>query len=117
MTGIIVKGLENKSFSLLDFYLARIRRILPGLIGLCAAVLLMGWFLLAPDDYIKMGEHAQDALLFKSNNTFRKEVGYFDALAHDKWLLHTWSLSVEWQFYIVLPLLMYPIWIITKIKK
>lgn len=117
MTGIIVKGLENTNFSLLNFYLARVRRILPGLIGLCVAVILVGWVLLAPDDYIKMSEHVQDALLFKSNNTFRKEAGYFDVASHDKWLLHTWSLSVEWQFYIILPLLIYPLWLITKSKK
>jgi peptidoglycan/LPS O-acetylase OafA/YrhL len=117
MTGIIVKGLENQNFSVLDFYFARIRRILPGLIGLCVAVLLIGWFLLAPDDYMKTAEHVQDVLLFKSNSTFSKEAGYFDALSHEKWLLHTWSLSVEWQFYIILPLLIYPVWLIKKRKK
>ena len=117
MTGIITQGVENKNFSVIDFYFARVRRILPGLIGLCVTVLAIGWLLLAPDDYVKMAEHVKDALSFSSNNTFRKEAGYFDALSHDKWLLHTWSLSVEWQFYIILPLLMYPVWFFTKSKK
>ena len=114
MTGIIVEGLEKKEFSLVEFYFARLRRIMPGLAALCGVVLVIGWFLLAPDDYIKMAEHVRDTLLFSSNNTFRKEAGYFDALSHDKWLLHTWSLSVEWQFYMLLPLLLYLLWSIRK---
>jgi peptidoglycan/LPS O-acetylase OafA/YrhL len=117
MTGIIVKGLEGQKFSLLDFYFARIRRILPGLTGLSIAVIAIGWFLLAPDDYVKMAEHVQDALVFTSNNTFRKESGYFDALSHDKWMLHTWSLSVEWQFYIILPFIVWISWVIGKSRK
>ena len=114
MTGIIFEGMSNKKFSLVKFYFARLRRIVPGLIVLCAVTLIIGWFLLAPDDYITMAEHVRDALVFSSNNTFRKEAGYFDALSHDKWLLHTWSLSVEWQFYLLLPLLLKCIWIIKK---
>jgi peptidoglycan/LPS O-acetylase OafA/YrhL len=114
MTGIIVEGLEKKEFSLVEFYFARLRRIMPGLAALCGVVLIIGWFLLAPDDYVQMAEHVRDALLFSSNNTFRKEAGYFDALSHDKWLLHTWSLSVEWQFYMLLPLLLYLLWSIRK---
>lgn len=114
MAGIILKGISNKKFSLIEFYFARLRRIAPGLIALCAATIAMGWFLLAPDDYIKMAEHVRDALIFSSNNTFRKEAGYFDTLSHDKWLLHTWSLSVEWQFYLILPLLLNFVWLITK---
>lgn len=114
MTGIIVEGLEKKKFSLIEFYFARLRRIMPGLAAICGVILIIGWFLLAPDDYVKMAEHVRDALLFSSNNTFRKEAGYFDALSHDKWLLHTWSLSVEWQFYMLLPVLLYFLWSIRK---
>jgi peptidoglycan/LPS O-acetylase OafA/YrhL len=114
MTGIISRGMEKKKFSIMEFYFARLRRILPGLAVLCSVLLVIGWFLLAPDDYVKMAEHARDSLLFSSNNTFRKEAGYFDALSHDKWLLHTWSLSVEWQFYILLPLILNLIWLVRK---
>ena len=43
------------------------------------------------------------ALAFVSNIKFWREAGYFDAASHEKWLLHTWSLAVEWQFYLLLP--------------
>ncbi len=114
MTGIIVSGLESNKFSILSFYFARVKRIAPALVALCVVVLILGWFLLAPDDYSTLAKHVKDSLLFVSNNTYRKESGYFDVLSHEKWLLHTWSLSVEWQFYLLLPLILYGSWLIKK---
>jgi peptidoglycan/LPS O-acetylase OafA/YrhL len=114
MTGIIVSGLESKRFSILKFYTARIKRIIPALLFLCVILLGIGWFLLAPDDYRTLAEHVRDSLFFVSNNTYRKESGYFDVLSHEKWLLHTWSLSVEWQFYIILPVILYVAWLINQ---
>ena len=110
MTGIIVSALERGSFSLWSFYLARARRIMPALIVLCAAVLLLGWFILMPKEYQPLGRHARESLLFVSNLTYLAEAGYFDTASHEKWLLHTWSLSVEWQFYLLQPLLLMGIW-------
>lgn len=104
MTGIIISGLERSSFSLWDFYLARARRIVPALLVLCASLLLLGWFSLPSLDYKALATHVATALAFVSNIQFWKEAGYFDVASHEKWLLHTWSLSVEWQFYILLPL-------------
>lgn len=114
MTGIIISGLESSKFSILAFYFARIKRIIPALLFLCVVLLIIGWFLLAPDDYQTLAKHVKDTLLFVSNNTYRKESGYFDAVSHEKWLLHTWSLSVEWQFYIILPLIFYAAWLVNK---
>ena len=113
MTGIIFKGLNNNnpaSFSLLSFYLARAKRIIPALLTLCAALLILGWFLLPATEYAQLGKHSFGAASFISNVIFWQEAGYFDADSHDKWLLHTWSLSVEWQFYIILPLVLMAIW-------
>jgi peptidoglycan/LPS O-acetylase OafA/YrhL len=110
MTGIVVKGLERGSFSIIAFYLARARRILPALVVLCMALLVIGWFFLLPPDYKLLGSHAAYALSFVSNVEFWLEAGYFDVASHEKWLLHTWSLSVEWQFYLLLPLLLWVIW-------
>lgn len=104
MTSIIISGLEQGRFSLWGFYLARARRIIPALLVLCISLLILGWFWLPPIDYKMLGTHAATALAFVSNLKFWREAGYFDVASHEKWLLHTWSLSVEWQFYILLPL-------------
>lgn len=104
MTGIIISGLERGNFSLWGFYLARARRIIPALLVLCATLLMLGWLWLPSADYKPLATHVVTALAFVSNVKFWREAGYFDAASHEKWLLHTWSLSVEWQFYILLPL-------------
>ncbi|MDT3736058.1 MAG: acyltransferase family protein [Denitratisoma sp.] len=105
MTRIILGPLAQGRFSVFGFYLARARRIFPALAALSALLLLYGWFALSPMDYKLLAKHAGASLLFLSNQVYWKESGYFDADAHEKWLLHTWSLSVEWQFYLLYPLL------------
>ncbi|MCZ7655197.1 MAG: acyltransferase [Rhodocyclaceae bacterium] len=105
MTRIILGPLAVARFSLLRFYFARARRIFPALAVVCVLLLLYGWFHLSPMDFKQLAKHAGTSLLFVSNQTYWKESGYFDADAHEKWLLHTWSLSVEWQFYLIYPLL------------
>lgn len=104
MTGIILSRLNHQKFSLMAFYAARCRRIIPPLMVLCAILMLMGYFLMPPDEYQRMAEHAVSSLSFISNVVYFKQGGYFDTGSVYKWLLHTWSLSVEWQFYLLLPL-------------
>lgn len=106
MCAIILNGQEQRTFSIWRFYLARARRIWPALIVLCAVLLALGWFLLMPLEYKQLGKHARESLLFSSNLVYLDEAGYFDVAAQEKWLLHTWSLSVEWQFYLILPLVL-----------
>ena len=103
MTGIIFRGIEQDKFSLLKFYIARANRIIPALGILCLVLLILGWFYHPPIDYKILGKHVQRSIFFVSNFLYLKESGYFDAASHEKWLLHTWSLSVEWQFYIIYP--------------
>lgn len=105
MTSIILGGMAAGRFSLSAFYLGRARRILPALLVLGASLLLFGWFWLIPDTYATLAENVAASLLFVSNLTYMN-VGYFDAPAHENWLLHTWSLSVEWQFYLVYPVVL-----------
>ncbi|MEH6449846.1 MAG: acyltransferase family protein [Oleispira sp.] len=110
MTGIIYKGLVDQSFSILKFYLARAKRIIPALLVLCTVLLALGWVYLPAVEYEQLGKHVFGAITFLSNFIFRSESGYFHPTSDETWLLHTWSLSVEWQFYILLPLVLAVIW-------
>jgi len=110
MTGIVVSGLERGELSLAMFYIARARRILPALIVVCAVLLAVGYWVLLPPDYKQLGTHTIFTLVFSSNIQFWREGGYFDTASHDKWLLHTWSLGLEWQFYMLLPVALYGLW-------
>lgn len=106
MTNIIMRGIYENNFSLLSFYGSRIRRIVPALIFMCGTVLIVGFFILLPQDYEFLGKHVRDSVTFISNYTYEREAGYFDQESKSKWILHTWSLSVEWQFYLIYPILL-----------
>lgn len=106
MAGIVIGGFERHSFALFDFYMARARRIVPALLVVVVTVLLVGAFILMPYDYQDVGRHARESVFFTSNLRYLSESGYFDTASHQKWLLHTWSLSVEWQFYLGYPLVL-----------
>jgi peptidoglycan/LPS O-acetylase OafA/YrhL len=106
MTEIILGRMQEKRFSVLEFYAGRAKRILPALATVCLALMAGGYFWLIPSDLQMLGEHAAAAISFISNLTFSGERGYFDAPMRETWLLHSWSLSVEWQFYIIYPLLL-----------
>lgn len=105
MTGIIFTGLQQQKFSLLGFYASRARRIIPALLTLCVALLIFGYVYLPLDDFRESIRTIKSSLLFSSNFLFAKDGNYFDAPLHENWLLHTWSLSVEWQFYMLYPVL------------
>ena len=106
MTSIIIKKLEIRTFSFNGFILARIERIVPALLFLCFVLLIFGWFFLSPEDYRALAKHSGGSITFLSNVIYLMESGYFDSTSHEKWLLHTWSLSVEWQFYIIYPIIL-----------
>ncbi|MCX2524574.1 acyltransferase family protein [Larsenimonas rhizosphaerae] len=106
MTGIIFRGIDRQTFSLWKFYKARADRIIPALAVLCLALALFGWFFEYDVVYKTISKHIIASLGFISNIIYWRESGYFDASSHEKWLLHTWSLSVEWQFYIIYPLVL-----------
>lgn len=113
MAALMMRGLESgqgQGALLWSFYFARARRIVPALVVLVAVLLAIGWWTLSPADYAQLATHAQYALVFASNHEFFSEAGYFDVASHEKWLLHTWSLAVEWQFYLILPILFLVVW-------
>jgi len=106
MTSIILTSFEKNNFSLIGFYASRARRILPPLLLLCIMLMVLGWFVLTPIDYAVLAKHAASSMSFISNVAYWLEAGYFDGSSKEKWLLHTWSLSAEWQFYLLYPILL-----------
>lgn len=106
MSSIIFTQLSQQRFNLLNFYIARANRIIPALGVLCFSLLIFAWFFLPPLDYAQLSKHVATSMSFLSNFMYFSEAGYFDSASQEKWLLHTWSLSVEWQFYLIYPLLL-----------
>jgi peptidoglycan/LPS O-acetylase OafA/YrhL len=101
MTGILLKPQQSP----LGFYAARGRRIIPALAVLCAVLLAAGAIFLTPADYVALSGQAGASIAFVSNiSSWWREGDYFGPNANANWLLHTWSLSVEWQFYMLYPL-------------
>ena len=104
MTGIIFRGMEQNSFSIMKFYVARANRLIPALAVFCIVTLILGWFFLTPWDYKTVGRDVATTMLFVSNIIYSLTGDYFDS--GNNFLLHTWTLSVEWQFYIVYPIIL-----------
>lgn len=102
LAGEIASG----TFSILNFYDRRIRRIVPALAVVLLTTLWLGKFLLLPGDYKSMAASAAYAAFGASNFFFLSNTGYFDQSSDLMPLLHTWSLGVEEQFYLVWPLLL-----------
>lgn len=107
---IIIGSLERNSFSFVEFYIRRVKRIFPALLLVLIACFAFGWVALLADEYKQLGKHIAGGAGFISNFLFWNESGYFDNAAETKPLLHLWSLGVEEQFYIVWPLLLWFAW-------
>ena len=105
MTSIVTSRLRTNSFYFIDFYLARLYRILPALLFLCSIVFVFGLLFVDPLTFKAIGKHSLSSVGFFSNLVYNAESGYFSENSRLNWLLHTWSLSVEWQFYCLYPLL------------
>ena len=98
---------EQGTFSLTGFWERRIRRILPALFAVTIATLAAGWLLLLPDAYSSLGQSAIAVAALRANILFSRQTGYFEAEAQEKPLLHTWSLAVEEQFYLLIPVILF----------
>jgi len=104
---IIFSQNQQGTFSFAAFYERRIRRIFPTLIIVLFACCMFGWFFLTANEYAHLGKHVASGSIFLSNFVSWSEASYFDNTASSKPLLHLWSLSIEEQFYIIWPLLIF----------
>ena len=110
ITMMLVADMETGRFSLLQFYERRARRILPALALVVAVTSLVAWFWLLPTDLQKYSESVIAVALFVSNFFFWQTDNYFSPVADLSPMLHTWSLAVEEQFYLLFPLALVVIW-------
>ena len=102
MTLLLDKELNHKS--ILEFYFRRIKRLLPALIFVVFISLILGFLLISEESLERVGKTTLSSIFFVSNFYFWREWGYFDLYSLNKPLLHTWSLSLEMQFYIAVPI-------------
>ena len=107
ISGIIFDDLRAGTFSFVEFYSRRIRRIFPALLLVCGACLLFGWLVLLPDQFRRLGLHTVGGALFSSNFVLLNESGYFDVASALKPLRHLWSLGIEEQYYLLWPVLLF----------
>ncbi len=110
ITTILLNEHEQGKFSIVNFYERRARRILPALFVVMLACLPFAWFWLLPNDLANFSESLIAVSVFASNILFWQETGYFDTASELKPLLHTWSLAVEEQYYVLFPLFITLVW-------
>lgn len=106
ITTIIAEEVKKGRFSIVNFYERRARRIFPALFLVMGVCIISAWFLLLPGDMKEFADSITAVSLFLSNFLFWYQSGYFDTAAEMKPMLHTWSLAVEEQFYVIFPLLL-----------
>lgn len=117
ITSIINKELQTSQFSFAHFYARRIRRILPVFFVVVYISSVAAYLMLLPEDYIKFVNSTINAALYYSNMYFLNQDNYFTLGAQEFPLLHTWSLSVEEQYYIFWPLVLFGLSKITHKSK
>lgn len=111
---LVVGQLDQQRFSFINFYMRRFRRLFPVYFVVILVTSIFSYWLLLPVDFKDFGQSVIASVLYVSNILFFMESGYFDSASHLKPLLHTWSLSVEEQFYMFFPFIA---WLCFRIKR
>jgi len=110
ITGILLRNLREGRLSLWDFWARRVRRIAPAAVAMVLGTLALGAYLSTPAGFESLGRTLVAHVLFASNCYFSQDQGYFAESADALPLLHTWSLAVEEQFYLIFPLVLMGVW-------
>ncbi|MEP4053449.1 MAG: acyltransferase family protein [Litorimonas sp.] len=107
ITRNITQNVERGKFSFLDFYFRRAARLMPAVLTVVLLTLIAGYFFLSSQDYNRLGFSSFLSSISLSNIFFWTEAGYFAQASDTKPLLHTWSLAVEEQFYLIWPIFLF----------
>ena len=110
ITSLIVAEKEREEFSIINFYERRARRILPALFFMSLVCVPFSFLLMSPIQLKEFSDSLISIPLFVSNFVFWSESGYFSTVAEEKPLLHTWSLAVEEQYYLLFPIFILIFW-------
>lgn len=110
ITTIILSDMNSGKFSIVNFYERRARRILPALFFVMLCSVPLAWLWLLPHHLKDFSESLTAISIFSSNILFWLETGYFGTVSELKPMLHTWSLSVEEQFYVLFPVFLMALW-------
>ncbi|MEQ8693118.1 MAG: acyltransferase family protein [Pseudomonadales bacterium] len=106
ITGVILSDLERKKFEISGFLVRRLRRLYPALAAVLGLATIPGLFILLPEAAEDLGEGMATSAVFLSNFLYFTEDGYFEGPSKLKFYIHTWSLAIEEQFYLLFPLVL-----------
>ncbi len=114
---IVSRAVEVKNFNLIEFYTRRIGRIIAPILPVVVATFVVGYSMLPPSAFSDFGRYAIGMLTFTSNVMFWRESGYFNADNAYNLLLHSWSLSLEVQFYVIFPIIFFVLRLLFKTRR